>query len=349
MPTFLSTYSTSSLVNTNHTYIHHLILLSTKSSLLRLRKEASIVIHHILSKSVLFDHDPDEIDLWLECIPRTVRVPNATAPDGTPLSDEAEDVISFLDSCLQLCLKSPYRYVDECFRVGRDTSDLPNEPQLWSTAIVSPQTVPSPWFMAVVDQLEDRTTNVSNLLAPSATVAIFTFIRILLVRLIGKQRDLSFSRGMSQRLFGILRSMEASYSPIIINACRWDCVLLAKVVQQLDPFDDGMKGIISSFDLQPSLVQLQQIGKHINFSIKMHFTEHITAICDDPKQSAHQLIDFMRFAGRLHIDQYRHVWIMVEHSCPQALGTLCEFIDPTEATLTNLMEGRTSLDNIFSR
>lgn len=78
-----------------------------------IRSGIAAVIQKHLSTSLLFPHDPDEVQIWLSILPLTKRASDAHAADGTSLPDEGEIMVNLLDECIQRCLKTPYRYLEE--------------------------------------------------------------------------------------------------------------------------------------------------------------------------------------------------------------------------------------------
>lgn len=64
-----------------------------------LRSVAEEAISSLLGSSLLFEHDASEIPIWLEAL---------------PCQEPAQlDVLVFFDGCLQRCLQTPYKYVDQ--------------------------------------------------------------------------------------------------------------------------------------------------------------------------------------------------------------------------------------------
>jgi len=59
------------------------------------------------------EYDPHESDLWLKALPTMRPLDDEEVTDGGPLRDEAEAVITFLDDCVQRCIKTPYRYLED--------------------------------------------------------------------------------------------------------------------------------------------------------------------------------------------------------------------------------------------
>jgi nucleolar pre-ribosomal-associated protein 1 len=113
--------------------------------------------------------------------------------DGGPLLDEAEAVITFLDDCVQRCIKPPYRYLEVVRSLAQNlTSNLASE-QNYSSEIF-----PSSLLMTVVEQLEAKVTN--KLLIPSHVLSITAFIRKFLFYLSSKQMDLQFLHAVAVRI-----------------------------------------------------------------------------------------------------------------------------------------------------
>lgn len=143
-----------------------------------LRTTLKELLQHVLSESVLFQEDPNEVEIWLAALPFCFvrRGQGTETPDGAPLTDEVDAVVTFLDDCAQRCLKTPYRYM-EAMSVH----------VLSSTPDVHRDSFASPMLMTVLEQILAKVSG--RLMTPSDTLAIFTFIRRLLVMLAAKQED----------------------------------------------------------------------------------------------------------------------------------------------------------------
>ncbi|KAI0301899.1 transcriptional repressor TCF25-domain-containing protein [Multifurca ochricompacta] len=167
------------------------ILLSAYSSIdaLAIRNAIGLLLRHILAGSILFEHDPVEVYSWLSSLPISVRSPDAEAPDGTPLLNEQSATISFLDDCIQLCLKAPYGYIEVLTATSSNTVTY-GDYQGGGSA-------PSPLLATIVEQIFAR---IAAGLSPSDTLAIVSFARRLLVRLSGKQGSLELLIRLSERL-----------------------------------------------------------------------------------------------------------------------------------------------------
>src|SRR5258708_19334227 len=82
-----------------------------------LRQAAASLIKGVLSRSPLFEHDPDEVELWLDSLPRLSRSPTAKSPEDVPLTDERISVLTFLDHCIRQCMLTPYLYLDKSLAI----------------------------------------------------------------------------------------------------------------------------------------------------------------------------------------------------------------------------------------
>ena len=160
-----------------------------------LRTALKELLQHVLSESVLFQEDPNEVEAWLAALPfHFVRRGQRTeSPDGAPLTDEVEAVVAFLDDCAQRCLKTPYRYMEAM-------SDLV---QSSTPDVHRGDSFASPLLMTVLEQILAKVGG--RLMTPSDTLAVFTFVRRLLVMLALKQEDSGY-----YNLLAILNQLDGS-------------------------------------------------------------------------------------------------------------------------------------------
>lgn len=163
-----------------------------------LRSTLSSLLRHILSQSILFQEDPHESDLWLKALPTMRPSSSEEVTDGGPLLDEADAVITFLDDCLQRCLKTPYRYLEDV----RSLAD-PLTSRVECESNYSFELYPSPLLMTIIEQLDAKVAN--KLLIPSHVLGITSFIRKLLFYLSSKQLDLQFLHAVARKIDDILR------------------------------------------------------------------------------------------------------------------------------------------------
>src|SRR6266702_3921453 len=180
---WLTTIGTRSYIN---------ILLSAYVSIgvVAVRDVIGALLRRLLSESILFEHDPEEVYFWLSSLPIGPRSKDAGSPDETPLLDEQTAVISFLDDCIQLGLKMPYGYIEDGAVLSRG-STLNNDYQDGGNA-------PSPLLATIMEQVFARVS--ANLLRPLDVLAIVSFVRKLLVRLSGKQGSVVLLVHLSERL-----------------------------------------------------------------------------------------------------------------------------------------------------
>jgi nucleolar pre-ribosomal-associated protein 1 len=170
-----------------HSYLYILLRAYNTTDILATRLAITSLLEVILSDSILFQEDAEEVYLWLDSLPTTRRAPGAEAPDGAMLTDESSSVLEFLDDCVQRCLKTPYRYLEEKDALVR--SVLQNVTVDERMAISDHQELLcSPVLITMLDQLGAKMA--SNLLTPSDVLAITTFIRKLVFSLSSKQHSL---------------------------------------------------------------------------------------------------------------------------------------------------------------
>jgi nucleolar pre-ribosomal-associated protein 1 len=181
---YLMFYTASS----SRSYLYILLRTYNTTNVLATRLAITSLLRVILSDSILFQEDVEEVYLWLDSLPTTRRAPGAEAPDGAMLTDEGTSVIEFLDDCVQRCLKTPYRYLEEKDALVRSVLQSAAEDEGRLAISDHQELLCSPVLITVLDQLGAKIAN--NLLTPSDVLAITTFIRNLVFNLSSKQHSL---------------------------------------------------------------------------------------------------------------------------------------------------------------
>ncbi|KAL1732959.1 ribosome 60S biogenesis N-terminal-domain-containing protein [Schizophyllum commune] len=127
-----------------HTYFYLFLKGTRTATLAATRTALRDLTCHLLAKSVLFQDTPNEPALWLACLPAQVS--------------ELDSVVCFLDDCVQRCLKTPYRYMDDLRALA--PAEAADE-------------LPSPLLATVLEQAKHK--------VPTAALAVF--VRRLLLTL----------------------------------------------------------------------------------------------------------------------------------------------------------------------
>ncbi|EGO30148.1 hypothetical protein SERLADRAFT_444262 [Serpula lacrymans var. lacrymans S7.9] len=205
------------MASTTHSYLYVLLKTFSTTRIDALRDTLQALLRQILSESIMFQQDQNEVDLWLASFPTTRRAPDSRSPDGTPLTDETDAVIIFLDDCVQRFLKTPYRYFEKMQELAEPEPTEPRNDTIH--ALDYRDEPPSSLLMVVLEQIGAKING--KLLSPSDSLAIVTFIRKLLFRLSGKQQDLSFLIAVSDKVDAIVQpgNLFANY-PSITSAMR---------------------------------------------------------------------------------------------------------------------------------
>jgi nucleolar pre-ribosomal-associated protein 1 len=179
---------------------------------------SSALVTSLLSQSILFEHDPQEIELWLAALPRTRR----PSKPNVPLSDEGDGILAFLDDCIQRCLKTPYRYLEECRSLlsAAPTQDMMDtgEPPAYT---IRPLDMPSSLIMTFLEQLKAKATSAKPL-SPSDVLALATYFRKLAISLLCKQPNIQHALQISNCFGETLRAIGKSdeYSEISRGVVR---------------------------------------------------------------------------------------------------------------------------------
>ncbi|KAG8967849.1 hypothetical protein FRB90_010854, partial [Tulasnella sp. 427] len=233
------------------TALFHVLQKQMTTPHVAIRDAASSLLQSFFSRSLIFEHDPDEIQLWLASFPRGLRKQGAIAPDGTALSDEVDGFLAFFDSCLSRCLKTPYRYLEEGLGI---VSQIEGTEE--SKAAYTPSEVPSPLLFTILEELRYRIGKEKGSIS-SDILTVFVFLRRFFLLLLGKQPDLRYVSHLAR---GLERSAEIEgWSGVIFNAVQRELKILRRCLDFGRTADDEMPstaspGILKEF-MSPSIGQ----------------------------------------------------------------------------------------------
>ena len=181
-------------------------------------------MQHIFCESILFEHDPEEVHLWLSSLPIGARPFEAESHEGILLFNERDSVVNFLDDCVQLCLKAPYGYIEELSNSSSETTTASGYQPGGNTL--------SPLLATVVEQILSKITSLS----PSDTLAIVSFARRLVVRLTGKTEGLGLLVRLSEKLVSLPVGEISEENRVVANAVTQEITILKSYLTLLsDP------------------------------------------------------------------------------------------------------------------
>ncbi|KAF8219132.1 hypothetical protein L208DRAFT_1448990 [Tricholoma matsutake] len=211
--------------SSSRSYLSVLLEAYTRSDVPAIRTALCELLQHVLAESIMFQEEPDEPHLWLLSLPTSRRAADTESRDGASLTDEADSVITFLDECIQRCLKTPYRYLEELYAISK-TTDSDNQ---------GIDACPSPLLLTVLEQLSVKVEKKS--LSPSDVLALTTFMRKLVLRLMTKLQSLKILLAVAAKVDDML-SVDRLFTdyPIVTSAIRREVALLWACLQpSLDP------------------------------------------------------------------------------------------------------------------
>jgi nucleolar pre-ribosomal-associated protein 1 len=175
------------IASAKHSYLYILLRMFCSSSAPATRAGLRSLLLHLLSSSIIFDNHSQETSLWLNCLPTTKRSSQSVTPDGIALTDEASGVVLFLEDCVQRCLKTPYRYMEELQALS------PGQVEAADT-----ECFPSALLLTVLEQFGAKLTG--KLLSPSDAHSVSIYIRKLFLHLSSQISDLTVLRIIGQRI-----------------------------------------------------------------------------------------------------------------------------------------------------
>ncbi|EJT99629.1 hypothetical protein DACRYDRAFT_95959 [Dacryopinax primogenitus] len=234
-----------------HSFLYYFLLIRAKTRHTALKCASEELVQHLLGTSLLFEHDPNELQVWLEALPTSIRDGTVEDLDGAPLTDEAHGVISVLDDSVQRCLKTPYRYVEElgALLTTEDDAGIPLSARAPS--------LPSPLFMTLLEQLKAK--HRVGTLSFSDTIALLAFIRRLITGLVGKQQSLKSASLLTTRLSEIVNSFDENHvTQSVTTSPRKQDYLIREVSLLSDSLELVSGGILHTSTPPPTPVSFVQ-------------------------------------------------------------------------------------------
>ncbi|KAI5117575.1 hypothetical protein M0805_005637 [Coniferiporia weirii] len=274
-----------------------------------IREALTSLLTQALKDSLLFQHDPAELQLWLEALPQSVRSPGVEAPDGTPLTDEREVVIGFLDECMQRCAKTPHRYledIDALLQSSLPSAEGPTDASHFTNI--------SPVMMTVLEQLGAKMR--SALLSPSDALALTTYIRKVTVNLLGKQFDALPFKAIATRLTATMTEERVfAMNPIITSALKKEIRILEACIS------------LNSPDILEDRTELSPPEIVYQFVSQIEYLEYPDS--DSAAAQAYELIDWLRLVNQpLNAELIDRLVVVLKRLYPPALADFYLYLNP---------------------
>ncbi|OCF45143.1 hypothetical protein I317_00945 [Kwoniella heveanensis CBS 569] len=171
-----------------YTYLYHILLLQLSTQQpMTLLKTVSL-LQHLLLPTLLYEHDPSELSIWLDALPRT-----SNTVSGPMLLAQQIHLLSFLDDCFRRAIKTPYRYLEDSFALVPDFFEY-----------TRPTEMVSPVLMTILEQLNAKI--MGQLISTEAAGVVLIYLRRVLLGLTGKQREMAFVSTVINKLKDMLHT-----------------------------------------------------------------------------------------------------------------------------------------------
>lgn len=187
-----------------------------------------------LRDTLLFQHDPSEVHVWITSLPTARLETGSQAPDDFSM-EEARGVTMFLEECIHRCFKNPYRYLENLQHLQRTFSTPIAEsstPLRQCDDDYSESSI-SPLSATLIEQYAAKAK--IGILSSLDMLSIMMYLRKLFTGLLYKQNQLNLSYALSGELQRITSSVEtvADYQHIR-NALKTEANILVSCVRLLD-------------------------------------------------------------------------------------------------------------------
>ncbi|KAG2124689.1 ribosome 60S biogenesis N-terminal-domain-containing protein [Suillus clintonianus] len=306
------------VANSSNTYLHALLKIFCATPTRAVRSTLRSLLRKTLAESILFQEDPDEVDLWLDSFPTTCRGAGCEAPDGAALTDESDSVATFLDDCAQRCIRTPYRYLEAL----QDLLPMEN----------SAVDAPSPLLMTVLEQFAAKL--VGKLLTPSDALAITGFLRRLVFKLAGKSRDLTFLRIFSGKVddAAIPGNLFSQYA-CVTDAIRREVSIMHRCFSHFQELRSRSEPSPSS-EVEDFLTKIEGVPLPESSSARIH--------------NAYELVDWLRFVEpTLQPQDILRIVAVVERFHSPALKDLFENLHPADSLMWEGGDLKTALRQLL--
>lgn len=211
----------SSVGSASRSNLYVLLKMYIDTDVLAIRTKLQSALTHLLSQTLVFQANANssmnslEPELWLRCMPSTLRMRNSSTPHATLPDGEGEGLVNFLDDCFGRCQKKVYSYME-----GMQT--------LVNGAKVA---FPSPLMMVLLEQLKAKLEH--KVLSPPDTLALITFSRKLVFRLMGHLPDLEFLTAFGREVARIFqdtsnKGLEGSIKDVLM----WEVSMLERTLSR---------------------------------------------------------------------------------------------------------------------
>jgi nucleolar pre-ribosomal-associated protein 1 len=304
------------------------------------------LLRHSLSEDTLFQHDSDEVCLWLESLSVVQRNENTEAPDGARLGDEGIAITKFLDDCALRCAKTPYKYLEDLCSVVRATdvvTDIQSNP-----VAERPEAYPSPLLMTVMEQLSAKVSG--KLLSASETLAVASYIRKLVFRLAGKVQDLQFLRNIVEKYdFVLPDDIFLPEYPSMNKGIRREVSILKAVMKNI-LYPEFEKICEPSAEMNEFLKRLECVldGMSDNSPPSLlQFTRLIDPASLSSHGSACELIDWLRLVDHpLHLSEALRFVSIVRRFHNPTLRVLFRYFHPGRTLMWDVALDFSNFDEI---
>jgi nucleolar pre-ribosomal-associated protein 1 len=217
-----------------------------------LRREIGLLLRHVMASDPLFQHDPDEIYLWLECIPSGFSQGGTKSPDGAELLDGGGALVRLLDECFLRCARTPYKYLEDLSAVTPSPSFSSKE-AAEDSIVKRPELFPSPVLMTLLEQLSVL---VKKNPSPTDLYSLSVFTRHLIFRLAQKTQSMWFIQVIAGKVDTIFGNDALPGYPSTMRAVRREFRILRACLSGLEDPLPGTPGTITD-QMQAFLAKIE--------------------------------------------------------------------------------------------
>ncbi|CCA67773.1 hypothetical protein PIIN_01597 [Serendipita indica DSM 11827] len=315
--------STGDSQQTQLRQIIHLYMLPTGPIL---SETYSDLLRSVLAPSPLFEHDPQELNVWLEALPRGARRVNAKDPDGAALADERDTMSLVLDQCIRTCIKSPWRYIEAAqsyYLLAYPAANSSDENHKEALEGYTHFHAASPLLVALLDTFGSILSGSTD--SPtSAALAIVTYLRQVILGVSIKQPDEQYAARVANRLErAVSESDKSSHSATLLEGISREIRILRSTLP---------------------LSKRPPIGVTVHEGPEVaDFLDAVESLHIDPEKGAlmaYELVDWVRLSDQnLSPNSIQRAVSLIRDWHPPAMRELLLQLDPSVTPSVALIGG----------
>ncbi|KAI7883289.1 hypothetical protein K492DRAFT_205560 [Lichtheimia hyalospora FSU 10163] len=276
---------TNKAAKTSLSHITTLLALYLQSPHKHIQQLTIKLINQTLADSFMFRHDPTEVRMWIEALPRN-------HVDGTTLTDQQTTILRFLDECIDRFNGAQYRYMDQLSQLMERAASKHNDQSLLMQTLVQAADAQSyPFSALLLTVLQHMQTFKGN------KKIIMAYVTSLVIQLIAKQKVPIYLQQVCDMLYQQCSDQASNVSPCSVTV--WDsfnmvqqayaCLSVALTSSSSDDGDSFDQALVQNIlsgndDLIDQRQRMVELLQSLPVTVTDHHLKSLAQHCEEKLQ-----------------------------------------------------------------